>query len=165
LATSLQQPNNGKIMSVQKSAKQILLHGLAFVLVGLVWGLVVPHTPYPRLALTAHVQFESNGMLIIILAVLLIRFPHRVGSRSAFVMLLAVWLTWTMALSEAANAWWGTTQMLPIAAGQAGAKGGAAWQEAVIKITHISAGLALIVAWTLLLAGFVKDTDADILAK
>ena len=54
-------------MSVQKLAKQILVLGMALVLAGLVWGLVVPHTPYPRLALTAHVQFETNGMLIIIL--------------------------------------------------------------------------------------------------
>jgi hydroxylaminobenzene mutase len=92
-------------MSVQKLAKQILILGMALVLAGLVWGLVVPHTPYPRLALTAHVQFESNGMLIIILAILLIRLPHRVGMKSARVMLLAAWLTWLMALSEVANSW------------------------------------------------------------
>src|SRR5580658_9417678 len=144
-------------MSVQKLAKQILILGMALVLAGLVWGLVVPHTPYPRLALTAHVQFESNGMLIIILAILLIRLPHRVGKKSALVMLLAAWLTWSMALSEVANSWWGTNQILPIAAGQAGATGGAAWQETVIKMTHISSALALILAWALLIAGFVRN--------
>jgi hydroxylaminobenzene mutase len=72
------------------------------------------------------------------------------------VMLLAVWLTWAMALSEVANAWWGTNQMLPIAAGQAGATGGAAWHELVLKLTHVGAGLGLLVAWTLLLVGFLK---------
>ena len=148
-------------MSVQKLAKQILILGMTLVLAGLVWGLVVPHTPYPRLALTAHVQFESNGMLIIILAILLIRFPGVVGTKSALVMLLAAWLTWLMALSEVANSWWGTNQLLPIAAGQAGATGGAAWQEIVIKVTHISSGLALIVAWVLFIAGFLMNSAEE----
>lgn len=152
-------------MSVQKLAKQILILGLALVLAGLAWGLVVPHTPYPRLALTAHVQFESNGMLIIILAILLISLPHRVGKKSALVMLLAAWLTWTMALSEVANSWWGTNQILPIAARQAGATGGAAWQETVIKMTHISSALALILAWVLLIAGFVMNPAEESATK
>jgi hydroxylaminobenzene mutase len=71
-------------------------------------------------------------------------------------MLLAAWLTWAMALSEVANAWWGTAQILPIAAAQAGATGAAPWQELVVKLTHIGAGLSLIVAWSSLVVGFVK---------
>jgi hydroxylaminobenzene mutase len=143
-------------MSIHSSSRQILVHGLMLVLVGLVWGLVVPNTPYPRLALGAHLQFETNGLLFIVLATLLLALPHRVGRLSVRVMLLAAWLTWAMALSEVANAWWGTNQMLPIAAAQAGAAGGAPWQELVVKLTHIGAGLSLIVAWLLLVVGFVK---------
>ena len=143
-------------MNIHSSSRQILIHGLMLVLVGLVWGLVVPNTPYPRLALGAHIQFETNGLLFIVLATLLLALPHRVGRLSVRVMLLAAWLTWAMALSEVANAWWGTNQMLPIAAAQAGATGGAPWQELVVKLTHIGAGLSLIVAWLLLVVGFVK---------
>jgi hydroxylaminobenzene mutase len=143
-------------MSIHSSSRQILIHGLMLVLVGLVWGLVVPNTPYPRLALGAHIQFETNGLLFIVLATLLLALPHRVGRLSVQVMLLAAWLTWAMALSEVANAWWGTNQMLPIAAAQAGATGGAPWQELVVKLTHIGAGLSLMVAWSLLVVGFVK---------
>jgi len=143
-------------MSIHSSSRQILIHGLMLVLVGLVWGLVVPNTPYPRLALGAHLQFETNGLLFIVLATLLLALPHRVGRLSVRVMLLAAWLTWAMALSEVANAWWGTNQMLPIAAAQAGATGGAPWQELVVKLTHIGAGLSLMVAWSLLVVGFVK---------
>lgn len=143
-------------MSIHSSSRQILVHGLMLVLVGLVWGLVVPNTPYPRLALGAHLQFETNGLLFIVLATLLLALPHRVGRLSVRVMLLAAWLTWAMALSEVANAWWGTKQMLPIAAAQAGATGGAPWQELVVKLTHIGAGLSLMVAWLLLVVGFVK---------
>jgi len=143
-------------MSVQSSSRQILMHGLALVLVGLVWGLFVPMTPYPRLALGAHIQFVTNGLLFIVLGVLLLTLPHGVGRISAALMLLSAWLTWAMGLSEVANAWWGTTEMLSIAAAQAGATGAAPWQELVVKLTHIAAGLGLIVAWSLLVVGFVK---------
>lgn len=143
-------------MKPQNRSRQILIHGLLLVMVGLLWGFVVPLAPYPRLALGAHIQFVTKGLLIIVMAVLLLLLPHNVGPRSTSVMLCATWLIWPMALSEAANAWWGTTQMLPIAAGQANATGGAAWQELVVKLTHLAAGLSLVVAWGLLIAGFLK---------
>jgi len=147
-------------MNTQDRSRKLLVHGLMLVMVGLVWGLFVPHTPYPRLALGAHVQLVTNGLLLIIMALLLIALPHRVGPKSAGVMVLAAWLTWAMGLSEIANSWWGTTQMLPIAAGQAGATGGLAWQELVVKLTHIAAGLGLVVAWGLLTIGFMRRPDA-----
>jgi hydroxylaminobenzene mutase len=152
-------------MKTQNRSRQILVQGLVLVMVGLLFGFVVPHTPYPRLALGAHVQFVTNGLLFLVMGVLLLKLPHSVGPKSTVVMLLATWLTWLMALSEAANAWWGTTQMLPIAAGEAKASGGAAWQELVVKLTHIAAGLSLVIAWGLLVAGFVRKPtvagDAD----
>ena len=103
-------------MDVRIKGRHILVQGLALILFGLVWGLVVPHTPFPRLALGAHIQFVTNGMLFVMMALLLLGVPNNVGSRSASVMLLAVCLTWLMGFSEVANSWWGTTQMLPLAA-------------------------------------------------
>lgn len=146
---------------VQDRGRQILIQGLLLVMAGLLWGFIVPHTPHPRLALGAHIQFVTNGLLIIVMAMLLLKLPHSVGPTSAGVMLLAACLTWPMALSEAANAWWGTTQMLPIAAGQAGATGGQAWQELVVKVSHIAAGLGLVLAWGLLVAGFLRKSAAE----
>ena len=143
-------------MDVQSGGRQILLHGLVLILVGLVWGLVVPHTPYPRLALGAHIQFVTNGLLLIAMGSLLRLFQPRIAGWAVWIMVLAAWLVWLMALSEVANAWWGTTQVLPIAAGQAGATGGEPWQEMVVLGTHISAGLVLIAGWGLLVVGFVR---------
>jgi hydroxylaminobenzene mutase len=151
-------------MNAAKGTKQILIHGMMFILVGLVWGLVVPHTTYPRLALAAHIGFEGNGIMFIVVAILLSTLPHQLGRKSIFVILLAVWLAWIMMLSEIANAWWGTTGILPIAASQAGATGGTSWQELVVTLAHISAGLALIAAWTLIIIGFVK-TPAVVTAE
>jgi hydroxylaminobenzene mutase len=146
-------------MSVRGGSRQLLIHGMVLVLVGLVWGLLVPGTPFPRLALGAHIQFVTNGMLFSLLATALLALPHSVGLKSVWVMVVAAWLTWTMAISEVANSWWGTTQMLSIAASQAGANGGEPWQELVVKLTHIGAGLGLIIAWSLLVVGFLKEAS------
>jgi hypothetical protein len=75
-------------------------------------------------------------------------------------MVAAAWLTWLVVLSEAANAWWGATQMLPIAGSQAGAGGAQPWQEMVVKLAHIVPSVVFIVAWALLVVGFVKTADA-----
>ncbi|MER0203815.1 MAG: hypothetical protein DU480_08170 [Nitrosomonas sp.] len=146
-------------MNVQNRARQILIHGLVLVLAGIIWGLVIPHTPFPRLALSAHIQAVLNGMLFILMAVLLLTLPHKVSARSALIMLIAVCLTWLTVISEIANAWWGTAESLAIAAQQAGASGGSMWQEQFVKLTHIPAIIGLIVAWILLIAGFVKKPD------
>lgn len=138
--------------------KRILMHGMLLVLVGLVWGLAVPATPYPRLALGAHIQLVTNGMLLMVLATALLAVPNRVGPKSVMVMQLAAFLTWAMALSEVANSWWGTKEMLPIAAREAGASGGASWQELVVTLAHLGAGFGLIAAWVLLVIGFLRGT-------
>ena len=147
-------------MSIRSTSRQVLIHGMVLVLVGLIWGLVVPGTPHPRLALGAHIQFVTNGMLFIILATALLALPHNVGLKSVWVMVVAAWLTWSMAISEVANSWWGTTQMLSIAASQAGATGGEPWQELVVKLTHIGAGFGLIIAWSLLVVGFLRHDSS-----
>src|SRR6185437_14640972 len=126
-------------MTTARGSRQVLIHGLSFILAGLLWGLMIPHTPYPRLALGAHIQFEGSGVLLII---------------------MSAWLTWAMALSEVGNAWWGTAQMLPIAAHQAGASGGLAWQEGVVKAAHIAAALGLIAAWVVLMVGFIRKAPS-----
>jgi (hydroxyamino)benzene mutase len=148
-------------MKLKHKGRQLLLHGMILVLVGLVWGFFVPATPYPRLALTAHIQLTGNGVLFMALSIAVLTLPNRVGSKSLVVMLIAAWLTWVMALSQIANAWWGTNQMLPIAAAQAGATGGEPWQELIVRLTHIGAGFGLLAAWVLLIVGFVKVPDAE----
>jgi (hydroxyamino)benzene mutase len=147
-------------MNTAGGKKQILIHGLAFILTGLLWGLMIPHTPFPRLAMSAHIQFESAGILLLLAALLLQTLPNRVGIKSLRVILLSAWLTWAMALSEVANSWWGTKQMLAIVAHQAGATGGTPWQEFVETAAHIAAGLALIAAWTVMLVGFIRNAPA-----
>ena len=143
-------------MTIQNGGRQILIHGLALILAGLLWGFAPPVTPYPRLALGAHIQFETNGILFLVLGILLLTVPHRVGRRAVWVTVASAWLTWLMVLSEVANSWWGTNQMLPIAAKQAGATGAAPSKELIVKLCHIPAALGLILSFVLLIIGFVQ---------
>jgi hypothetical protein len=147
-------------MTIQTGGKQILIHGLALVLAGLVWGFAPPLTPYPRLAVGAHIQFETNGLLFVVLGILVLRLPHSAGSGAVRAIVVSAWLTWLMALSEVANAWWGTNQLLPVAATQAGATGGAPWQEFVVKLCHLPAALGLILSFVLLIIGVARHREA-----
>ncbi len=147
-------------MTLQTGGKQILIHGLALVLAGLVWGFAPPLTPYPRLAVGAHIQFETNGLLFVVLGILVLRLPHSAGSGTVRVIVVSAWLTWLMALSEVANAWWGTNQLLPVAAAQAGADGGAPWQELVVKLCHLPAAMGLILSFVLLIIGVARHREA-----
>lgn len=148
-------------MTIQSGGKQVLLHGLTLILVGLVFGFAPPLAPFPRLALGAHIQFVTNGMLMVVLAIVVLKVPSGIGTKSVRVLLISAWLTWLMALSEAANAWWGANQMLPIAASQAGATGAAAWQEAVVKLCHLPAAVGLILSVALLIIGIARHPAAS----
>jgi hypothetical protein len=146
-------------MSIQTGGKQILMHGLALILAGLVWGFAPPLTPYPRLAVGAHVEFETNGLLFVAVGILVLKLPHSAGAGTIRTILVSAWLTWLMVLSEVANAWWGTNQLLPVAAKQAGAVGGAPWQELVVKLCHVPAALGLILSFVLLIVGVAKHRE------
>ena len=149
-------------MTQSKAQRQILVHGLALVFVGLVWGLAVPNTPFPRLGLTAHIQLIENGMLLVVQALVLAGLPGLMGRLGTVVLVAAAWTTWPMALSEIANAWWGTGHMLPIAAGQAGiAAGGEPWQELVVTLAHVVAALGFIAAWGFLLTAVLRRRMAE----
>lgn len=144
------------MVTLEVSGMRILRHGLAMVLAGLVWGTVVSQMPFPRLALVAHVQLTGNGVMFLVMALLLLVLPHRVTAGEARIMLGAVWLNWPMFLAQVANAWWGTHEILPIAAAEARASGAAPWQETLLTGTHVVGGIAVLVAWLLLVRGFVE---------
>jgi (hydroxyamino)benzene mutase len=147
-------------LTIQTGGKQILMQGLVLILTGLLWGFALPRTPYPRLAVGAHMQFETNGLLFVVIAVLLLKLPHRVGNTAVRVLVVSTWLTWLMTLSEVANAWWGTNRTLPIAAREAGASGAAPWQELVVNLCHVAAALGLVVSLSLLIIGIARHREA-----
>jgi hypothetical protein len=139
-----------------------LRQGAVYMLVGLVWGMAVPATPFPRLALTAHIQLTANGVMFLVAGLVILHLPIAKGGASAKILVAGPWLTWPVMLTEMANGWWGTRNMLPIAAGQAGAAGGAAWQESAVTAAHVIGALVLVVYWGVILVGlFRKPVKGD----
>jgi hydroxylaminobenzene mutase len=102
-------------------------------------------------------QIALHGLALILAGLIWRSAPHRVGVTTVWV--ISVWLIWLMALSELANAWWGANQMLPVAAGQAGATGAAPWQELVVKLCHVPAAIGLIVSVLLLIIDVSKHRE------
>lgn len=128
-------------------------NGATMILVGLLSGLAVNAAPYPRLMLTAHIQFLVNGMVSVLAAVLLASSLSVVSTRGAATILWGHLSTWAVPVAEVIAAITGAKRALPLAAGQAGAPGAAAWIEIVVLICHIVPSVLLIAAWAALVAG------------
>lgn len=131
-------------------------NGALMILVGLLCGLAVAAAPYPRLMLTAHIQFLVNGMVSVFAGLLLKTSLSVVGRRSATLIVWAHISAWAVCFSEVAAAFWGANKTLKIAAIQAGAPGAAKWQESLVTACHVIPALLLIVAWALLVWGVYK---------
>ncbi|KAM7197113.1 hypothetical protein V8F33_005772 [Rhypophila sp. PSN 637] len=142
----------------------LLRHGSGLIGFGLLFGFLVPITPYPRLGLTAHIQFAVEGTMVCAAGLILgskpftstpSSTPKAAGSASTEAQTVADRLKpwqiklvywgcagiWVTLMSEVANAWWGTRWVLPIAhhaAGLAGNSTGpaAVWMERVVEAAH-----------------------------
>jgi len=138
-----------------------LRQGAVYMLVGLVWGMLVPTTPFPRLALGAHIQLTANGVMFLVAGLVIRHLPKAKGGLSGKILVAGPWLTWLVMLSEMANAWWGTRNMLPIAAQQAGATGAEGWQENIVTVTHLIGAVVLIAYWGTILIGLLRKPDRE----
>ena len=135
----------------------LVVNGTLLMLTGLVCGLVIAPAPYPRLMLTAHVQFLVNGMMSVFAALLLTTGLSVVSTRGGMVIVWGHVSTWAVCISEVAAAFWGATKALRIAGAQAGASGAAPWQESLVLACHVVPALFLIAAWILIVVGVFKN--------
>ncbi len=133
-----------------------LRQGAVYMLVGLVWGMVIPASPFPRLALGAHLQLTTHGVMFLVAGLVILHLPFAKGGVSAKILIVGPWLTWPVMLTEMANGWWGARNMLPIAAGQAGTAGAEAWQESTVMVAHLIGAVVLIVYWGVIVAGLFR---------
>jgi hydroxylaminobenzene mutase len=129
-------------------------------MVGLVWGMVVTAAPFPRLALTAHIELTAHGVMFLVAGLVISHLPLAANGMASRILVSAPWLTWLVMLSEMANGWWGTTKILPIAAAQAGASGAAEWQEGIVTAAHLIGAVVLIAYWGVILVGLFRKPSA-----
>lgn len=144
--------------NAQLISRSNLRHGAALMVFGLLWGMAIGSAPYPRLALGAHIQFTTNGLMFIVGALAIAHIGAGGGSLTRWTLCLAPWGAWVMALSEGINAWWGAAKVLPIAAAQAGATGAAPWQEAIVTTAHVVGALTVLAYWSVILRSLYKPS-------
>lgn len=166
---------------------RLLRQGCGLVAFGLFFGFAIPLAPYPRLALTAHIQFVVEGTMVLAAGLLLqstpfltttstssketkvsrARVEDRLSKWQKTVILWGCMGIWVTLLAEAANAWWGTEWVLTIAHEAAGLKGTQSaerWMEIVVWLTHMppSAILAVMVSALLTLVSKIFDIAREI---
>ena len=75
------------------ASRSNLRQGAVYMLIGLIWGMMVPATPFPRLALTAHIQLTANGIMFLVAGLVILRLPIAKSSMSAKILVAGPWLT------------------------------------------------------------------------
>ena len=165
----------------------LLRHGSGLIGFGLLFGFAVPFTPYPRLGLTAHIQFAVEGTMVVAAGLLLNARPFSRSPSSSspgdecggdgrrVVDYLGPWQRrvvywgvagiWVTLLSEVANAWWGTQLILKIAHGAAGLTGtrpAEVWMERVVAVAHKPFAMLLATVVSLF-QGYVYFEEDDVM--
>lgn len=143
---------------LSRISRSNLRQGAVYMLVGLLWGLVIPASSFPRLALGAHIQLTVHGVMFLVAGLVMLHLSIAKDSVSAKILIAGPWLTWPVMLTEMANSWWGAQKTLPIAASQAGATGAEPWQESIVTVSHIIGAVVLIIYWSVIVAGLLRAT-------
>ncbi len=106
---------SGTLTSQSRTAQALIRSGLSLQLVGLCWGLVVQATPFPRLALTAHIQLMAEGAMVLLAGILLLQTSViRLSDLQSKIVYWGLGSIWVTMAAECTNAFWGTNQILPI---------------------------------------------------
>ncbi|KAL7816707.1 hypothetical protein V8C26DRAFT_400322 [Trichoderma gracile] len=152
----------------------LIRHGGGLVACGMLFGFLVPLVPYPRLGLTAHIQFGVQGCMVLVTGLILQsdplgrfsgpgeeaprRMPQLADSLSWWQEHAIYWgctTIWATMFAEVGNAWWGTRWTLPIvhqAAGLLGRDVAARWMEVLVAATHFPLALPLASVWPIILS-------------
>jgi hypothetical protein len=124
------------------------------MLAGLFVGAAIAAVAYPRLMLASHTAgFTASGLLPMAAAILLSSSLRKIPPRTAGVIICGCVGLWRLSLSEVAAACSARTRALRIPAAEAGAGGGALWQETIPIMCHAVPAIALMAARVFLVWG------------
>jgi (hydroxyamino)benzene mutase len=102
-------------MSQTSFAVGLLKSGSILLTSGFLWGIAIPATPFPRIALSTHMNMLQHGLLSIAGGLIL---------RQSGLVTLNHWQIWTVVVAHyylwildfvsVLNAWWGTNKTLSL---------------------------------------------------
>jgi hypothetical protein len=97
------------------TALSLVRQGVSLQFIGLIWGMIVQDTPYPRLALTAHIQFMAEGAMVLLAGILLHQTSLiEIGAIQSRIVYWGLTGCWVVIAFECVNAFWGTKGILPL---------------------------------------------------
>ena len=144
------------MFDLARASRSNLRQGAIYMLVGLLWGMVIPASTFPRLALGAHIQLTGHGVMFLVAGLVIPHLRFAKGGWLERILIAGPWLTWPVMMTEMANGWWGARKALPIAAAQAGASGAEPWQETILTLSHLVGAVILVVFWGVIVAGLFR---------
>jgi (hydroxyamino)benzene mutase len=129
--------------------RQLLWHGMALFLLGLLTGLVEQRFSNVRMALAAHLEGVMNGTFLLALGATWneVSLAPRLKAAAYAAVLAGTYGNWAMTTLAAML---GTAALSPITAAEHNAP---AWQETIVTIGFVGIGLAIIAASILVLWG------------
>ncbi|KAL7947987.1 hypothetical protein V8C42DRAFT_271364 [Trichoderma barbatum] len=152
----------------------LIRHGGGLVGFGMLFGFLIPLVPYPRLGLTAHIQFGVQGCMVLVTGLVLqsnplgssrsqdgevpgqgVQLADRLSWWQEQVIYWGCATVWATLIAEAGNAWWGTKWTLPIAhqaAGLLSSHEAAKWTEILVAATHFPLAVPLASVWPIILS-------------
>ncbi|MFZ5724318.1 MAG: hydrogenase [Pseudomonadota bacterium] len=134
---------------MQDIKRRLLWHGMFLFLLGLLTGLVETQFANIRMGLAAHLEGVMNGIFLLALGAAWqeVRLSPRLTVAAFLAALYGTYANWAVTTLAAV---FGTGAMSPVtAAGRMAAP----WQETVVSVGFISAGLSIIAATVLILTG------------
>jgi hypothetical protein len=77
--------------------------------------MIVGLTPYPRLALTAHIQLMAEDAMVLLVGLVLLQTSIiNIGVTQCRIVYWGLAGVWVTMIAECTNAFWGTKEILPI---------------------------------------------------
>ena len=148
-------------MSNSEFALCLIKNGTLLITSGLVWGLFIHRTPYPRIALSTHLTLLQHGLLNVAAAVILKFYLIELNPYLSWAVIIPHFALWGVHACGFANAWWGSDRtwkiVLPLVkhvnpqmADEAGAPGTAPWKATIVALAPYFV-VWLIPAWGIIL--------------
>ncbi len=143
-------------------SRKLIRYGLILFLAGLITGFLIPLMKNPRMGLSSHLEGTLNGILLIVLGSVWIKF-HLKEKLLKIAFILALFGTYTNWLTTLLAGFWGAgSAMMPFAGGNLS---GENWQEFIIKTGLISLSVSMIAVCGILIYGIRGNKNPEDLIK
>lgn len=124
-------------------ARALMTAGAVLIVLGLLTGLAVAAMPFPRLALSSHLEAMMNGLVLMVLGLAWghLRLSPRLSAVAFWAALYGAFANW---VGTGLSGFWGGSRFLPIASGgQTAAPGPALLIDALLVTLAVADILAL----------------------